>query len=196
MRARERVITLAALLRARSVAAAAPLLVGALALGCGASKDIIVDSPGSAAGRDEWPAPATSPPDAASVNTVLGAADGAEVRVRAYLIAINLPCAPCNTTLGAHHEAPHEEGIGHARASLPVAGPGCDPCPPPAATFSDDRPKAAALNNSPPLRATGGAEGLQARHVGHMFLLTGIFHAAGRSGPELEVTDVRALADQ
>lgn len=73
--------------------------------------------------------------------------------------------------------------------------PGCLPCPAPAATFSDDAssdPGSAA----PRIRATGAAEGLQPRHVGKSFLLTGTFHAGaavGGTGPELEVTDVRAL---
>ena len=34
---------------------------------------------------------------------------------------------------------------------------------------------------------------VEGRHVGHVFLLTGTFHANGAAGPELEVTDVRAL---
>ncbi|NVL67919.1 hypothetical protein, partial [Escherichia coli] len=69
----------------------------------------------------------------------------------------------------------------------------CTACPPPAVTINDEPPKASASPSSPPLRATGAAEGLQARHVGHLFLFTGTLHANGAQGPELEVTDVRAL---
>jgi hypothetical protein len=54
-------------------------------------------------------------------------------------------------------------------------------------------PTAAGSSTNPPLRAVGVAGGLQRRHVGKVFLLTGVFHANGAQGPELDVTDVRAL---
>jgi hypothetical protein len=73
--------------------------------------------------------------------------------------------------------------------------PGCLPCPSPAATFSDDGPTASATPSAP-LRAVGVAEGLQPRHVGKRFLLTGTFHVKGAMGPELDVTDVRALEER
>lgn len=159
---------------------------------CGGSQDtmIAVAPPPQA---EEWPPSVPSAPDAATVKTVLSSVDGAQVRVRAYLVAVTLPCPACNTSLGARRSSPHEDAIGRARPPPPSRGPGCEPCPTPAATFSDEAPKASAGSESPPLRAVGAAEALQARHVGHLFLLTGTFHATGPMGPELEVTDVRAI---
>jgi hypothetical protein len=57
------------------------------------------------------------------------------------------------------------------------------------ATFRDVGP----ASSSATLRAVGVAEGLQARHVGHVFLLTGKLRAAGATGPELDVSDVRII---
>ena len=163
------------------------------ASGCGAGKDMdVVIVPSQAS--NEWPAPAIAPPDASTVRNAVASADGAQVRVRAYLVAVNLPCPACNNGLGARKTAPpREENIGRARPREATVGPGCSQCPAQAATFSDEGPKAAASGDAPTLRAVGVAEGLQPRHVGHAFLLTGTFHAKGENGPELDVTDVRAL---
>ena len=162
------------------------------ASGCGAGKDMdVVVVPSQAS--NEWPAPAIAPPDASTVRDVIASAEGAQVRVRAYLVAVNLPCPACNNGLGARKATPREENIGRARPREATVGPGCAQCPAQAATFSDEGPKAAASGEAPTLRAVGVAEGLQPRHVGHAFLLTGTFHAKGPNGPELDVADVRAL---
>jgi len=161
---------------------------------CGGSDRSEIATP-AAAPVEEWPPLATSPADAATVKTVLGSADGAQVRVRAYLVAVTLPCPVCNTSLGQGRSSarPNEGAIGRARAPDTTPGPGCAPCPPPAATFSDEAPRASAAPSSGPLRAVGAAQGLQPRHVGHLYLLTGTFHTNGPQGAELEVTDIRAL---
>jgi hypothetical protein len=166
---------------------------------CGNSKEPAVGLAGSPAPRqdDEWPAHVTAPPDAVPIKAVLGASDGAQVRVRAYLVATTLPCPVCNTSLGEQHtpKRQQEDVVGRARQQPSTPGPGCAPCPTPAATFSDEAPKGSggAAAESAPLRAVGSAEGLQKRHIGKIFLLSGTFHANGAFGPELDVTDVRVL---
>ena len=162
---------------------------------CGGDSRSQIAMPAAAPPVEEWPPRSTSPADAATVKTVLGSADGAQVRVRAYLVAVTLPCPACNTSLGQGRSAPrpNEGAIGRARAPATTPGPGCAPCPPPAATFSDEAPKASAAPSSGPLRAVGAAEGLQARHVGHVYVLTGTFHVNGPQGAELDVTDIRAV---
>ena len=62
-------------------------------------------------------------------------------------------------------------------------------------TLGDTSPHAPEVSSSAParLRAVGVAAGLQPRHVGRNFLFVGVFHATGPNGPELDVTDVRAL---
>lgn len=130
--------------------------------------------------------------DAVDVRSALVCAEGAQIRVRAYLVAVTSPCPACN--VGERSGAPPEGKIGKsppARTRMPDM-PGCLPCPAPAATFSDEAPTASATPSAP-LRAVGAAEALQPRHVGKSFLLTGTFHAKGALGPELDVTDVRAL---
>lgn len=139
---------------------------------------------------DEWPAPAQPAADAIDVRSALGCAEGAQIRVHAYLVAVTLPCPVCN--VGERTGPPPEGKIGKSPRQRSPDMPGCLPCPSPAATFSDDVPSASATPSAP-LRAVGSAEGLQARHVGRRFLLTGTFHAKGTMGPELDVTDVRAL---
>ena len=171
---------------------AAGLAWGA-AFACGQAHDTMIGARAASSASDDWPPVAKSPADAATVKTVLASADGAQVHVRAYLIAVTLPCPACNTNLGQRRSVIRQEGIGRARPPPPTPGPGCAPCPPPAATFSDEAPTASAGPAAAPLRAVGAAEGLQPRHMGHLFLLTGTFHPNGDSGPELEVTDVRAL---
>jgi hypothetical protein len=179
-----------AALRIATVACVASVFV---LVGCGGAQDsqIGVAAPPRPV-VDEWPlpAPAQAPPDVSTVRTVVSSADGAQVHVRAYLVATTLPCPACNT---GTRKVLREDAIGRTgRPEGPMA-PGCSACPPPAVTISDEAPKASASPSSPPLRATGAAEGLQARHVGHMFLFTGTFRANGAQGPELEVTDVRAI---
>jgi hypothetical protein len=167
------------------------LASGFATFGCGGAQDshIGVAAPPRPA-VDEWPLPGHAPPDVSTVRTVVSSADGAQVRVRAYLVAVTLPCPACNT---GTRKVLREDAIGRTgRPEGPMA-PGCSACPPPAVTINDEAPKASASPASPPLRATGAAEGLQARHVGRLFLFTGTFHANGAQGPELEVTDVRTL---
>lgn len=183
-------------MRSRLLRGACVLVVYGVLAGCGTGDRSQIATPASSASPvEEWPPLAQSPTDASSVKSVLASADGAQVRVRAYLVAVTLPCPTCNTSLGQGRSSPrpNEGAIGRARAPTAAPGPGCSPCPPPAATFSDERPTASAAPESSPLRATGAAEGLQPRHVGHLFLLTGTFHAKGAQGAELEVTDIRAL---
>jgi hypothetical protein len=140
--------------------------------------------------NDEWPQLAQSPPDAVSVKSALECAEGAQIRVRAYLVAIAAPCPACN--VGARTQ--HQDLPGRTSKPTAINPTGCLPCPDPVATISDEVPTASGAPASPPLRAVGVAGGLQPRHVGHLFLLTGVFHARTENGAELEVTDVRALA--
>lgn len=172
---------------------AAALVVSSACASCGGSGSQIA-APG-ATNEDEWPAPSTAPADAATVKTVLASADGAQVRVRAYLVAVTVPCPPCSA--GEKRGATPDPRIGKSPAVRRRDMPGCLPCPKAAATFSDELPTA---KGSPgpehaPLRAVGVAEALQARHVGKAFLLSGTFHAKGDEGPELEVMDIRALRE-
>lgn len=147
----------------------------------------------------EWPPLATpsdggADPGVSTVHAALGCADGAQIRVRGYLVALSPACPRCNVVGQQGGATLEKDRIGKtARAGGSAALPGCAPCPPAAATFSDEAPTASPSPGSPPLRAVGTAEGLQPRHVGHVFLLTGTFHARTEQGPELEVTDVRAL---
>jgi hypothetical protein len=142
----------------------------------------------SARSGDEWPMRASSVPgDTVDAKGALASQDGALLHVRAYLVAVTLPCPACNVSRATTRSDPRG------------TPPGCAPCPPPAVTFADAPPARAsaptprAVDAVAPLRAIGGAEGLQARHVGQRFLLTGMFHASGEGAPVLEVTDVRAL---
>jgi len=174
------------------------IAAGALAVmlstsGCGGSQA------GNAIGQaaplavdDAWPAHAPSPGGAATVEEALGSADGAEVRVRAYLVAITLPCPACNV---GTQRPPREVITGRTARPVGPAPPGCLPCPEPAATISDAPPGASshAGGARPSLRAVGAATGLQRRHVGRGFLFVGVLHTTGANGPELEVTEVRAL---
>ncbi|MDB4935740.1 MAG: hypothetical protein JWP87_2712 [Labilithrix sp.] len=172
------------------------VLAAIAAAGCGGAPNMEIGVAASPPPResDEWPPLSQSPPDASTVKAVLGSADGAQVRVRAYLVAVTLPCPACNVDA---RSTPREELPGRTARPRGPTPPGCSPCPEPAATISDDMPTASptagASVTTPPLRAVAVAGGLQPRHVGHVFLLTGIFHANGAQGPELEVTDVRAL---
>ena len=171
---------------------------GAIALSCGgAAQDAhigVTERP--AVSVAAWPPRATSPVEAVDVAAALSSPDGAQIRVRAYLIAITLPCPACNVR-GQRPIGKEEDRIGKTARSRGPDLPGCTPCPAAAATFSDEPPTSSpSPSPSPataPLRAVGSAEGLQARHVGHVFLITGTFHARGEVGPELEVSDVRAI---
>lgn len=139
-----------------------------------------------------WPAAAALPLDAATVEDALGSPDGTEVRVRAFLAAVKLPCPLCNV---GTNRPPREEITGRTARPRGPAAPGCLPCPDPAATLSDDAPSAPGFERStrPRLRAVGVALALQPRHVGRAFVFVGVLHKSGDAGPELEVTDVRAL---
>ena len=166
----------------------------AVSCGGGAAKDWQIGETQRPAVRiADWPPVVTSPGESVTVDAALRSADGAQIRVRGYLVALTAPCPACNVgrDLG---QAPKDEGsIGRTARARGPEMPGCAPCPPKAATFSDEAPAASASPSSSPLRAVGGAEALQARHVGHMFVLTGTFHPRGEQGPELDVSDVRAI---
>jgi hypothetical protein len=181
-------------IRARLVLAAlAAIGVASVACGGAAEESTIGKAKApvlSAKSGDEWPMRASSPPpDVLSVKAVLGSIDGtplhdgAQIHVRAYLVAVTVPCPACNVSRKTTRTDPRG------------TPPGCAPCPPPAVTFADEPPGSSAASRGAPLRAVGSAEGLQARHVGQLFLLTGTFHAHGDLGPELDVTDVRTLAE-
>ncbi len=146
----------------------------------------------------DWPPvahDATAVADAVTVDTALRSVDGAQVRVRGYLVARTPPCAACNVTGQSDKPQPAApDRIGHTARPNGPDMPGCNQCPPAAVTFSDQPPTASPSPSAPPLRAVGVAEGLQARHLGHVFVLTGTFHPRGEQGPELDVTDVRAIA--
>lgn len=146
----------------------------------------------------DWPpvaTDATAVADAVTVDTALRSVEGAQVRVRAYLVARTPPCAACNVTGQSERTLPRgPDRIGRTQRTNAPDLPGCNQCPPAAVTLSDQPPTASPAPASSPLRAVGVAEGLQARHVGQLFLLTGTFHPRAEQGPELDVTDVRALA--
>lgn len=144
----------------------------------------------------DWPPVATAADEeAVSVDAALRSEEGAQLRVRAYLIARTPPCAACNVTGQSEATVRRpEDRIGKTSRARGPDMPGCNQCPPSAATFSDQPESAAPSAANASLRAVGAAEGLQARHVGHVFVLTGTFHPRGEQGPELEVTDVRAVA--
>jgi len=166
-------------------------------LGCGAAaQDMEVGvTPRKTGGPlGDWPPVATDVADAVTVDTALRSVEGAQVRVRAYLVARTPRCAACNVT-GQSEKAqpPAPDRIGRTSRPNGPEMPGCDRCPPAAATFSDQPPTASSSPTLSPLRAVGAAEGLQARHLGHLFLLTGTFHPRAEQGPELDVTDVRAI---
>lgn len=174
--------------------APAPALALALSLaisGCGRQDmQIGVAASPPPSQNDEWPQlVAHSPPDAVGVKSALECAEGAQIRVHAYLVAIAAPCPACN--VGARSK--REDLPGRTSKPTAINPTGCLPCPDPVATISDELPTASGGPKSPPLRAVGVAGGLQPRHVGHLFLLTGVFHARAENGPELDVTDVRAL---
>jgi hypothetical protein len=167
-------------------AAALALLTSTSACGGARPSAPVADAP------DGWPAVAAASLDAATVEDVMGSPDGTEVRVRAFLAAVKLPCPLCN--VGTNRPA-REEVAGHTSRPRGPAAPGCLPCPDPAATLSDDSPSAPGFQGStrPRLRAVGAAGGLQPRHVGRSFLFVGVLHKTAEGGPELDVTDVRAL---
>jgi len=142
----------------------------------------------------EWPPDATDATDAVTVDTALRSVEGAQIRVRAYLVARTPPCTACNVTGQSERTLPRgPDRIGRTQRTNAPDLPGCNQCPPAAVTFSDQQPTASPGPGSSPLCSVGVAEGLQARHVGHMFLITGTFHPRAAQGPELDVTDVRAL---
>jgi hypothetical protein len=141
---------------------------------------------------EAWPALTPWPLESSSVEEVLAGPDGAQVHMIAYLVAVKVPCPLCNV---GTNRPPREDIAGHTARPRGPAAPGCLPCPDPAATVGDGAPNApeAASSARAHLRAIGVAAGLQPRHVGRSFLFVGVFHAKGANGPELEVTDVRAL---
>jgi hypothetical protein len=142
---------------------------------------------------EAWPARTPWPLESATVDQVLASPDGAPVRLIAYLVAVKVPCPVCNV---GTNRPPREDVVGHTARPSGPAPPGCLPCPDPAATVGDEPPTAPDRGGGAPkprLRAVGVAGGLQPRHVGRNFFFIGVFHAHGPNGPELEVTDVRAL---
>ena len=142
---------------------------------------------------DVWPPLATEDStDAMTADAALRALDGATIKVRAQLVAIATPCPKCNVSPDLGEGTAEGASVGRtSRERGPVKPgpnlPGCVRCPGAAVTFADGP-------GAPPLRATGSAEALQRRHIGQVFVITGTFHARGESGPELETTDVHAIA--
>ena len=174
------------------------LSAAALILSCGGGAGLdaqVGETRRRAVTVSEWPLPVAAPAEALSVQTALGATDGAQIRVRGYLVALSPACPAC-TVVGAHgRSTPEEDRIGKTARPRGPEVPGCPPCPPAGVIFSDE-PAGASASRSPAsavVRAVGSAEGLQARHLGRPFLLTGTFHARGAGGPELDVSDVRAV---
>ena len=162
-------------------------------LGCGASQESTVGVAKRApSSSDDWPALSPWPSDAATVDQVVAAADGTQVQLRAYLAAVKLPCPACNVM---PLQAPREGVTGRTGHPSGVAPPGCLPCPAAAATLIDENPRSPETSKTPraKLRAVGLAAALQERHIGHAFFFIGVFHANGPDGPELDVTEVRAL---
>lgn len=178
-------------MRVGIAAAALALVLGAS--GCGGSQNANVRILGLPEPVGEtWPARTPWPLEAYTVEEVLASADGTQVRLVAYLLAIKVPCPVCNV---GGPVASREEVTGRTSRPRGPAAPGCLPCPDPAATLGDESPRSPYAQGStrPRLRAVGAASGLQSRHVGRSFFFVGVFHATGPNGPELEVTDVRAL---
>lgn len=143
---------------------------------------------------EAWPARTPWPLESQTVDQVLASPDGARVRVIGYLVAVKVPCPVCNVGTS---RPPREEVVGHTPRARGPAPPGCLPCPDPAATIADEPPNAPESDgksrSSSKVRAVGVAGALQPRHVGRNFFFIGVFHAHGPNGPEVEVTDVRAL---
>ena len=177
------------------------LSLALLACGGAAAKDMEVGvTPRKSVGAlGDWPPVANAASDVAdavTVDTALRSVEGAQVRVRGYLVARTPPCAACNVSGQSDKpQPPAPDRIGRTARPTAPDMPGCNQCPPAAVTFSDQRPTASPSPSLPPLRAVGVAEGLQARHLGHVFVLTGTFHPRGAQGPELDVTDVRAIPE-
>lgn len=165
---------------------AGALAVALFGVACGGSRAVAPAAPPVA--DEAWPPRAASAGDTATVAEALAGTEGAPVRVRAYLVAVKRPCPYCS--VGTNRPA-REEIAGHTSRPRGPAAPGCLPCPDPASLLGDDPP--GATSPRPSLRAVGAAGGLQPRHVGRAFLFEGVLHKAGADGPELEVTDVRAL---
>ncbi|HSO31776.1 MAG TPA: hypothetical protein VLT33_04655 [Labilithrix sp.] len=177
---------------------ATALAVALLACGGAAAQDLevgVTPRKGVAAIGDWPPVVAAAEGEALTVETALRSVEGAPIRVRAYLIARTPPCAACNVTGQSEATVKRpEDRIGKTARSRGPEMPGCNQCPPAAATFGDQPATAASPSPaSPSLRAVGAAEGLQARHLGHLFLLTGTLRPRGEQGPELDVTDVKAV---
>ena len=172
-------------------------LAGWAALACsraelrGAGPGTIGETPRPAVTVAEWPPVATSPADAVDRE------GRARLRGRRADPRARVSRRDHAAVSGVQHRADSAgEPTKEARSgradrrgrALPTAGAARRarrPRPPSATRFPDLRAASA------PLRA-GGAEGLQARHVGHMFLLTAR-STRGPAGPELDVSDVRAL---
>ncbi len=173
----------------RLLGVAAWVLVG-LVVGCGAREPLMPAGPQTEA-SEGWPEVAAPPADTLDVAAALASPDGSQVVVRAVLVAVTVPCPACRASERTGARAEPQAGKSARRRESSV--PGCLPCPSPAATFRD---AAEVPASGSPLRAVGVAEGLQPRHTGKIFLLTGVIHAGGSFGPEIDVTDVRAVEDR
>ena len=107
---------------------------------------------------EAWPALTPWPLESATVEEVLASPDGTQVQMIAYLLAVKVPCPPCNV---GTNRPPREEVTGHTSRPSGPAPPGCLPCPDPAATLGDRSLNASEATSSAParLRAVGVAAG-------------------------------------
>ena len=186
--------------RCSSVARLGVLIAACASLACRGSPPALDSAVGAtprpAVKVADWPPLATSPAEpAVTIEAALGSAEGAQIRMRGYLVALSPACPRCNVVgPGLRAASREQDRIGRtARPGGESFLPGCAPCPPAAATFSDEALGGSQSTVSSKLRAVGAAEGLQPRHLGHVFVLSGTFHARADQGAELDVNDVRAI---
>jgi hypothetical protein len=179
--------------RALRVAGVVVMLLGPACGGAPAvGQDVGVTPRKPVGALGDWPpaVDAAAAADAVSVDVALRSPPGSRLRVRAYLVARTPPCPACNVTGQSEAKVTRPgDRIGKTGRTSGPEMPGCVPCPPASATISDE---AAPSPATAALRAIGGAEGLQARHVGHAFVLTGTLRADAE-GPALDVTEVQAV---
>ena len=131
-------------------------------------------------------------PMRSTVKSALESADGAQVRVRAYLVAVDAPCPACN--VGAPARSTKTCSVERRRATARSTPTGCLPCPDPAATISDEVPTASARAEEPDApRGRGGGRAAASSRRPPLPAHRRVPRHGRESGPELEVTDVRAI---